>query len=335
MSDGLQPISMGVVGAGMIAKMRYLPILKKSSELFRVAAAYSRTQKNALSAAKGFAECAVIDDLNAILTDPRVPALLLLLPPNLQAEAIRTALDAGKHVLSEKPIGADTATAHALVKRYAQNAKSVWMVAENWRFEPFAVAAHALVQSNDVGPALAFSLMVNAPMTILNPFFHSVWRTKDFGFLIDTGVHHVALLRRLFGDVARVTAQSKASRANLPEDILVVTLEHRSGVMGQYCVSYAPGPPLDPELQMLTEKFHVRVNTKAIEISGAKKRTIEVPAGDAFRDELAVFANAIRGEPADPRAHPLEALNDLATMLAIVESAKSGQRQDVEQFAAT
>ena len=57
------------------------------------------------------------------------------LPIPAQPSYIRAALQAGKHVLSEKPIAGDLSTARALLSEYqALATKPLWGVAENWRF---------------------------------------------------------------------------------------------------------------------------------------------------------------------------------------------------------
>jgi predicted dehydrogenase len=84
------------------------------------------------------------------------------LPIPLQAAFIRKALAAGKHVLSEKPIAADVATASELVRWYREehvHTKATWSVAENFRFlESFQYGAE---QVATMGRLLGFQIQIH------------------------------------------------------------------------------------------------------------------------------------------------------------------------------
>ena len=78
-------------------------------------------------------------NLDALLARPDIAAVAIALPITLQPSIIRKALAAGKHVLSEKPVGRDVATGLELIKDYEENYKPkglIWRIAENYEVEP-------------------------------------------------------------------------------------------------------------------------------------------------------------------------------------------------------
>ncbi len=110
-------IGIGVLGCGDIAWRRMLPAFLADRHL-RVVAVASRTGERAARFAAEFG-CAAVEGYRSLLDRGDVDAVYLPLPPGLHAEWIRRALDAGKHVLTEKPAttsAEDTAELIALAR---------------------------------------------------------------------------------------------------------------------------------------------------------------------------------------------------------------------------
>ncbi len=105
---------------------------------------YSRSQKSADALAaksRGAAETYFDSptvagrSLADLLARDDITAVIVCLPILTQPEVIKKALQAGKHVLSEKPIAGDAAAAEALTKWHvALPGAPIWAVAENFRF---------------------------------------------------------------------------------------------------------------------------------------------------------------------------------------------------------
>lgn len=74
-----------------------------------------------------------------LLSDKEIDAVMLVLPISKQPELIIKALKAGKHVLSEKPVGKDVETARKLIEEYEKDYKPkglIWRVAESKPYFP-------------------------------------------------------------------------------------------------------------------------------------------------------------------------------------------------------
>ena len=99
-------IKLGLVGIGAIARAQHLPVLGESKD-FEFVAAASRNAK--VDGVKNFASLAEM--LRAM---PEIDAVSLCTPPQVRAADARFALEAGKHVLLEKPPGATLSEVHDL-----------------------------------------------------------------------------------------------------------------------------------------------------------------------------------------------------------------------------
>ena len=137
MTTTQQPIRIALMGAGVFARDAHLPSLLRHPDRFEIAAIYSRTQASAETLAAQIPyPVPIFTSIDALLEQPEIEAVDILLPIVALPDAITHALQSGKHLISEKPIAADVATGRQLVAHYAHHAKDanrIWMVGENWR----------------------------------------------------------------------------------------------------------------------------------------------------------------------------------------------------------
>ena len=151
------------------------------------------------------------DGLEELLKRDDIHAVIIALPIPKQPEIVEKALRAGKHVLSEKPIGPDVASAKKLVEMYESEFKNKgqnleWRVAENFAHEPSVIRASELIKSGKgaLGEVLYYDVKVVNHVQAGSKYHATEWRTVpqyQGGFLLDGGVHAVAALRVVLGDV--------------------------------------------------------------------------------------------------------------------------------------
>jgi predicted dehydrogenase len=138
------PLRVGVIGCGEVTQIIHLPALHELRELFTVAALcdVSPSVLGALGAMHPAARC--YPDYRKLLADPAVDVVLVANPDAYHAEAVTTAIAAGKHVLLEKPIAVTIADADAMIAAESK-AKVTVQVGYMRRYAPAYVEAVAAV----------------------------------------------------------------------------------------------------------------------------------------------------------------------------------------------
>lgn len=327
------PIRLAIVGGGIFARTAHVPAILAQPDRFRVTAVCSRSLASAQALADLLPESVpIFTDLADLLAYDEIDAVDLVLPIHLLPDAVAASLAAGRHVISEKPIAPTVAQAQALIhQKLSEHPETVWMVAENWRYEPSFSAAAQAVAAGEIGRPVTFDWSMQLPVQQGNPYYGTEWRrTNRFpgGFLMDGGVHHIAALRQILGEVGEVSAFAANHRPDLPPaDTLTASLHFISGVVGSYCVTYASGSGLtDNGLHIVGSQGSLRVGAGWLTVEGLHGRREERFDGPSnVEREFTGFADAIRqGLP--HRNPPVEALRDLTVMEALFTAARTGER---------
>ncbi|MCC6457114.1 MAG: Gfo/Idh/MocA family oxidoreductase [Caldilineaceae bacterium] len=325
-----RPIRLALIGAGIYARDAHLPSLLRHPDIFEIAAIYSRTKTTAQSLAEQIPHPVdLYTDLGALLARPDIEAVEILLPIPALPAAIRQTLAAGKHLLSEKPIAPDVATGRELLTQHAHHPEIIWMVGENWRYEDAYLQAAEIVRSGLIGTPLTCHWAIYTPITAKSKYYHTLWRrdsSSPGGFLMDGGIHHLAALRLILGEITQVSATTRQNSPDLPPaDTLAATLTFANGVIGTYLATYAIAAPWPPQLYIGGTQGSLRLQRKEIELTReGKTERIETAGFDGVEKELLAFASSIRSHTPH-RNLPAAALRDLAVVEAMLDSAASGR----------
>lgn len=331
-----QPIRIAFIGAGIFAQDTHLPSLLELDDTYHIAAVYSRTE----STAQAFAENVpyktdITTDLDAVLERDDIDVLNIVLPIQIMPEIVEKALRSGKHVISEKPIAPTVAQGKHLLSVPRQEGQ-LWMVAENWRYEMKFEQAGSIVGGEKFGKPLVFDWAIHIPVDTENKYYHTAWRRSgDFpgGFLLDGGVHHVAAIRTVVGKIVEVTAMVTQHSPDLPPaDTLAATLKMANGAIGTYTITYAGSSHQAQYLNVLCERGIMHVNREHFRALWGDDQIMPVKvAPHGVREEFRALAESIHaGKP--HKNTPEQALQDVAVVEAMLESARTGQRVLVEQF---
>jgi len=135
-SDSQKPLGLGFIGSGRIAQA-HLKAAKNLPDCVRVAAIAGRRRETAEATAREYGIPVVHDDYHQLLKDSAVQAVVITTPNDSHAAIACDAAKAGKHILVEKPMALDTASAETMV-RAAEDGGVALMVAQSRRFSDAA-----------------------------------------------------------------------------------------------------------------------------------------------------------------------------------------------------
>ncbi|KAE8146385.1 ribosomal protein L32e [Aspergillus avenaceus] len=316
-------IGVAIIGSGNFAREEHLPAIRASGE-FDLKAVYSRSLESAAGLNSGVDLYAGDGGLGKSYEDllgrEDIAAVVIALPILAQPEYIRKALSAGKHVLSEKPIAKDLATAQELLEHYRSvSQKVVWAVAENWRYMSKFVRVADEVRN--LGAVRSFRIVMRSMIQPGSKYHKTEWRRNPAyqgGFVLDGGVHVVAALRLVLGQsdgLATVSAHSSLQRGHLaPVDTVDVLSKTRTGATGVVSLSY--GSEFNDSLfEFACVDGVITLAGDRITVNG---KDYEVPfEGRGVNKELAEFAESVTsGAGLATRLRPEEALADLEMVLA-------------------
>jgi D-xylose 1-dehydrogenase (NADP+, D-xylono-1,5-lactone-forming) len=194
----------GVLGAANIARRAVIPAIHTASNGTLVAIA-SRDKARAQELAQAEKIPTVFDDYAALLASDKVDAVYIPLPNSEHREWTIAALDAGKHVLCEKPLALNAAEAEEMVAAADRNGK-VLAEAFMYRHHPLFAKVHELVHSGAIGDLTliraSFSFVLSRPDDIRRD------AALGGGALMDVGCYGISVARSIVGsepvDVAAV-----------------------------------------------------------------------------------------------------------------------------------
>ena len=184
----------GMIGTGGISAS-HLDAYRTAG--WEVAALWNRTRAKAEAKAAEYCPAArVVDDWQAILSDPGIDVVDVTLHPEHRTEIIRAALHAGKHVLSQKPFVTDLGVGEDLVK-LADDKGLRLAVNQNGRWSPHMAFMREAARAGHIGEVISAHTLVhwNHGWTAGTPFDE----IEDL-VLYDFGVHWFDFLNSLVGD---------------------------------------------------------------------------------------------------------------------------------------
>ncbi len=237
-------LRVAVIGCGSIAKYRHLGEYAGHSAVEIVAVCdiiEERAQETALQyGAKAYT------DYKKLLDVENIDAVSVCLPNYLHAPVSIAALEAGCHVLCEKPMATSKEEALTMIETAKKNDKKL-MIAHNQRFVPSHARARALIASGEVGKIYSFRTAFGhgGPEGWSADGRDSWFFNKEqafIGAMGDLGVHKADLLRYLLGEEFIEVAgfiETSAKEHTDVDDNAVCILKSESGIIGTLAASWS------------------------------------------------------------------------------------------------
>lgn len=275
-----------------------------------------------------------VGDLDALLADPTLDAVVFATPHRAHAEQVRRAAAAGKSVFVEKPFTLSVADAVAAIEA-AERAGIVLAIGFNRRFHPSMGHLRRAVREQRLGTIVAISAEQTALHGLL--LAADAWRAQPdespAGAMTAIGVHLIDGMIDLLGPIREVTALT-THRAALHggDDTTSVLLSFVNGATGHLFCSVAATPNyrmavygtqgLGEVLHHPMHIFRLTPSADPHQLSGAAPEAIETPGFNMLTAELMEFARCVAERR--PFSTPLaDILHGVDVFEAIAQSART------------
>jgi predicted dehydrogenase len=324
-----------IVGLGMLSINEILPAFAKCEKSKPVAFVSGHPDKaNKLALRYGINPKNIYnyENYGTIKDNPEVDIIYIVLPNFMHAEYTIRGFQAGKHVLTEKPMAATPADCQQMIDAGRKAAKKL-MVAYRCRYEPYNQEAIRIAHSGDLGPILVIE--ADAGWNATNP---DQWRLKKDlaggGSLMDIGIYALNGSRYLSGEEP---TEVNAMIYNVPgdprfkevEETVNFQLRFPSGTIANCTSSYGYYPTshfrvigtkgwleMDPATWYRDQRLKVGGTNGIVEQ--------ELPSRDHFALEMDHMSQCVM-ENKEPLTPGEEGLRDIKLMMAIYESAQTGK----------
>jgi len=323
-------IHLGIIGAGTAFRELHWPVLQELSEEIQVVGIANRTVESARACATQLGNPRVFLNYHELLSDPTIDAVLIAVPIELNAAALVDAVKANKHVLAEKPIAATRREALRVLKVCSKSNRVV-AIAENFRYRADLRHARELLQEKRIGDIFAFQLQVcfDLDASKRDIWTRAAWRRSPRhpgGFLLDAGIHAVAGLREVLGEVSDLSAQTRDIHSEIQgPDSLLMQVTLKSGAIGHFFACYTAKLETESLFQLKVYGTHgsLHVSDGAVHMypsSGNGTEFLEPHFDRGYRAQWLNFVRSIQQRELC-RSTPQQAYLDLMIIDAALRSA--------------
>jgi len=322
------PLRIGLIGAGLISNLHLPHLLTLGADVY----VYSEVGAAEIVAQHGGT---VVDSLDELLD--KVDYVDVATPTYTHFELVKRALDAGKDVISEKPLTRTDEEAATLGDLAAAKGRKLYP-AHVVRFFPEYVKLYEAVKAGLLGDLAVLRFSRSGAFPTRTPWFAD--RALSGGIIMDQMIHDLDIARWVAGEVTRVSAvSSRAGDTEHPVEAAHVLLTHASGAISHVAGLWGPA-----HLQFTTEYSVTGTLGSLVHSSAAQRNYIADlkapttggelvpdvdPAEDPYFVELREFVNSFAGGDT-PRVTAEDGAIAVRIATAALESLETGQPVDLE-----
>ena len=334
-----------IIGCGRVVQVGHLLGFKEVADRIRIVAVADPVAENRdmVGNALGVPSAARFADYRDLLISTPTDFVSLALPHFLHEEVTLACAEAGRHILTEKPLTVSMESA-GRVAAVVRRAGIVLGIHHNYHHFPHYSAMRQVIAEGRIGRPffIRYEGIGGGPWDGIKSY-DPAWRTRadrsGGGVLLDNGYHSMYMCEYFMkSPVAEVSARVGNFQKFAVDDLAVVTLTHQNGGISSVQVSWAVDAPGRSVLEVHGTEGSLQVaDDNSIHIcrnnAGAwqpcyqptEQLSFRFTFGASFRDFASVLV-----EGKKPDAGLQDALHNLAIVMAGYESQRVGQRVIVE-----
>ncbi len=322
------PYRFAIIGAGAGIGATHVQSLRQTAG--RLVAAAGRTEAVGRAGAAAW-QCAYFTDYQQMLAEVQPDVAVILTPHPTHAAIGIDCLQAGCHVLVEKPLAIEMTEADALVAA-ADRAGRLVAVCFQQRARPEVRAARELLQAGALGRLQRVELV--APWTRTRAYYRSAswrgrWREEGGGVLLNQAAHDLDLLCFLLGRPRRVQAWTRTGwHAIQVEDTAHGLLEWEDGLLGYFQASTAEGWPTLRRFDIVGTRGYLQIRSdhlvfeqSAVDLHDTLAVSPQISTTPATQPQAATLEAGRRGDHLAVYTNLIAALDGTEPLLAEARSA--------------
>jgi UDP-N-acetyl-2-amino-2-deoxyglucuronate dehydrogenase len=338
-------IGVAVVGLGMAHKP-HIQSLRELSDRVRIVACQTPSAARREAFTKLHPDLPVTGDLDAVLSDRDIDAVILLTPPMTHHDLVARCAAAGKHVLLEKPLDVTAERARQSVNAMQRADRRFGVVLQH-RFRAASRQLAAIVQSGELGELVSASSSIRwwrQPEYFAEPG-RGMKARDGGGVLLTQAIHTLDLFQSLTGPITRVAAMAKTSalRTIDTEDIVAAAVGFRNGAIGTIDATTVAFPGFPEKIELACEKGTAVLEAESLAVFYRDGRVLRHEGGesksggadpmafsnDAHKALIVDFLDAVeRGT--EPTVSGREALKVHVLIEALLQSSATGAPVAIE-----
>jgi|ERR1035437_114408 predicted dehydrogenase len=326
----MEKIKLGIIGCGLAAKELHLPALMNLKDKFEIIALCNHTEPKAkeLSDMLG-GGIPIYLDYKKILNNKDIEAVDIALPIHLNYRVTKNTLAKGKNVIVEKPIAGNLSEAKKMLNFPLKYGK-VMMVAENFRYRAVFNKVKNIIENDTIGKpySAVWNIYFNIPVE--SKYAATEWRQHHQypgGFMTDAGVHNIAALRLLFGEILSVNAFTTSINPAIGIPDTMSLQFNTKNIFGVYNLFFSVNGLWENKLLIFGDQGTIEVNENNIRIKRVDKDDEVIDANDdsGYYLEFTDFYNAVRkGNKVISNFY--EGYKDLEVIMSALKSANNGKK---------
>jgi predicted dehydrogenase len=240
----MNTVRLGIIGMGNIGRFHADYLLAGKVQRCELTAVCSPS----LAKLEKYKTLKIFDQGEKLIRSGAVDAVIIATPHYQHTNLGIAALEAGLHVLVEKPISAHKADAERLIAAHWQNPRVVFAAMFQLRTEPRYTKIRKLIESGELGPVVRLNWIITdwyrTEAYYASGGWRATWKGEGGGVLLNQCLHNLDTLQWLCGMPARVRGFCQIGRYHTieVEDNVTAYLEYANGATGVFITSTGEVP---------------------------------------------------------------------------------------------